>query len=566
MENSNDIKSIDIEERLNPSLTNATVNIVTYTFRMKYGKKYFEKFLTTPHYMSSSHKLQNYWNKTINLIRTKQTNIIELIQTLENSDNIKKSVVFETLSMLLQIIPAIAVNIEVLDPIIIEINKDTLKTASKIVNNFKSSPIRPIIILLLDKNTSSAVIEEILKKLPIDLKVAIHKDSGETEVITVLNNIGADSVEDFMDSYSSQCFCTCCHTKQSILIRDMKESNIVSILSTLLIKCHSYLLQDNKKSAQEDIKYIHSLLTHSYIESDLLKMFTCILSLYNVYATDKGGTSILTAINLSRELNNPLMEAFVDRFAHFIPNTSYKEKSEILLKASEIFNKKNVFDHKIYCINNMLTYSFYSESLDTRKFNDLLGEATSNVPGLAGMSILYNNAGTAELYNRNPDIALIRYKEGLDYARANNRPAQRIGLMGNIIITESLLGIKHDSQYFIRGFNDIINMPNTRNLPFIQANGMMNFLASAIFEKNFEAVKEITTSQNFKEVLIRSLRDNEMGTGSLIEQLNVLLKKSQGHLNFDYLKCPSHHSIISGIRHNYISENGFNPAIGNAWL
>lgn len=82
---------------------------------------------------------------------------------MENSDNIKKSVVFETLSMLLQIIPAIAVNIEVLDPIIIEINKDTLKTASKIVNNFKSSPIRPIIILLLDKNTSSAVIEEILK-------------------------------------------------------------------------------------------------------------------------------------------------------------------------------------------------------------------------------------------------------------------------------------------------------------------------------------------------------------------------------------------------------------------
>ena len=49
----------------------------------------------------------------------------------------------------------------------------------------------------LIKNTSSAVIEEILKKLPIDLKVAIHKDSGETEVITVLNNIGADSVEDF---------------------------------------------------------------------------------------------------------------------------------------------------------------------------------------------------------------------------------------------------------------------------------------------------------------------------------------------------------------------------------
>ena len=63
-----------------------------------------------------------------------------------------------------------------------------------------------------------------------------------------------------------------------------------------------------------------------------------------------------------------------------------KKKSEILLKASEI-SIKNVFDHKIYCINNMLLF-FYSESLDTRKFNDLLGEATSNVPGLAGMSVM----------------------------------------------------------------------------------------------------------------------------------------------------------------------------------
>ena len=52
-------KSIDIEERLNPSLTNATVNIVTYTFRMKYGKNILRNFLITPHYMSSlSHKLR----------------------------------------------------------------------------------------------------------------------------------------------------------------------------------------------------------------------------------------------------------------------------------------------------------------------------------------------------------------------------------------------------------------------------------------------------------------------------------------------------------------------------
>lgn len=561
-----DTSNINIEERLNPRLTNASVNIVTYTFRMKYGKKFFENFLSTPNYMSSSHRLKNFFNKTLNLIRAKQTSITELARNLEKSDNLKKSVIFETLSMLLQIIPAIAVNIDVLDPIIIEINQNTLKTASKIVSNFSSSTVRPIIILLLDKDTSNKVIEEILKKLPVDLRVAIHKDNGETEVISVLNNIGADSVEDFMDSYSSQCFCTCCHTKQSILIRDINERNIVSVLSTLLIKCHSHLLQDNKLSAQKDINYINSLLSSYNIDLDLLKMFTCIVNLYNVYATDTGGASIQTAFNISKELKNPLLEAFVNRFAHFMPNTSYEEKVDILSNASKIFEKKNVLDHKYYCINNMLTYSFYTNSLDIAQFNNLLGDATSNTPGLAGMSILYNNAGTAELYNRNPEMALIRYKEGLDYAKAYNRPAQRIGLMGNIVATESLLGVKHDTSYYIRCFYDIINMPNTKNLPFIQANGLMNFLASAIFEKNFEAVNEITSMPALTLVLKQALSNNTLGNGSLTEQLKVLHKRSEGHLNIENIKCPSQRSITSGIRHDYIYEHGFNPAIGNAWL
>lgn len=533
---------------------------------MKYGKEYFQNFLSTPHYMSSSHKLNNYFHKILNLIRSKQSNIVELIGALDKSDNLKKSVLFETISILLQIIPAIAVNIEILDPIIIEINKDTLKTANKIVNNFKSSPIRPIIILLLDKNTPSNEIKSILKQLPIELKVAIHNDNGETKVITVLNNYGANSVQEFIDLYTSQCFCTCCHTKQDILIKNMNEDNIVNVLTTLLIKCHSHLLQDNKISAQSDIKFINSLLEKSNIDENLSKLFYCILNLYTVYATDKGGKSIHKAIQLSSELQNPLMKAFVGRFAHFIPNTSYSDKVNILLNASKIFSERNILDHKMYCINNMLTYSFYTDSLDISQFNDLLGDATSNVPGLSGMSILYNNTGTAELYNRNPETALVRYKEGLDYAIADNRPAQRIGLMGNIAIAESLLGIKHDTLYYINGFYNIINMPNTRNLPFIQANGFMNLVASAIFEKNFDAVNEITQLTEFTSILQKALSDNIMGTGSLIEQLNVLYPKSKGHLKIDNLKCPPKHSILSGIRYNYIKENGFNPAISNAWL
>ena len=566
MENSINTKSIDIEERLNPKLTNATVNIVTYTFRMKYCNSFFEKYSSTPNYMASPNKLKNYFYKIINLIRSKQVNISDMVKTLEESKNIKKSVIFETLLILWQIIPAIAVNIEILDPIIIEINKNTIRTATKIVNNFKSSPVRPIIILLLDKNTTNEDIVHILKQFPIDLKVAIHKDSGETEVITVLNNIGASNIEDFIDAYSSQCFCTCCHTKQNILIRDMTDDNIVTILSTLLIKCHSNLLQDNKIAAKEDIKYIDTLLKNTNIEPQLLMMFRCIVNLYNVYATDEGGNSICEAVELSKELNNPLVSAFVNRFAHFIPNITYGEKADILSQAAKVFEERNILDHKLYCINNMLTYSFYTNNMDISKFNDLLGEATSNVPGLAGMSILYNNAGTAELYNRDPETALIRYKEGLDYAKANNRPAQRIGLIGNIAISETLLGIKHELSYYIRSIYDIINMPNTSNLPFIQANGLMNVLAAAIYEKNFEAVDEICHNKEFINVLEKALSPGLLGTGSLIEQINILSAKSEGHFKINNLKYPSQRTILAGIRYNYIRENGFNPAIGNAWL
>ena len=560
------MENINIEERLNPQLTDATVNIVTYGFRMKFGKKYFDNFTSTPNYMTSPNKLKEFFHKTLTLIRKKQTNVGELIKTIGKSNNVERNILLEVLSLLSQIIPSIAVNIEIMDPIIIELNKETLKTVGKLVNNFYNSPVRPIIILLLDVNTNSTIISDTLKELPINLRVAIHKDSGETEVVTVIDNSGANNIADFMEAYSSQCFNTCCHTDQSILIKNMNDETTIDVVSALLIKCHSHLLIDNKKAAINDILAIRDLLNKLKLPNYLAQLFNCICSLYAVYATDTGGKNMQQAMELSENINNPLISAFVNRYAHFIPNTTYEEKAIILENASKTFEKKGIIDHKLYCRNNMLTYSFYRDSFDITQFNELIGEATNNAPGLSGMSILYTNVGTAELYNRNPVEALAKYKAGLDYATSNNRPAQRIGLLGNIAITEALLDIDKNDNYYINTINDIINMPNTLTMPFIQANGIMNVLASAFYRNRHYVAKAILLNTDAMKVINKALGDGLLGTGSLVEQIKVLTNLYGDIFDYASIRLPQKSSQLSGIRHNYIKEHGFNPAIGNAWL
>lgn len=178
------------------------------------------------------------------------------------------------IAQLIQIIPSIAVGPEILDPIIIEINKGTLPTVHKVVENFASSPIRPIIILLLDSTSNMNLIPDILKKLPINLRVAIHNDSGETNIVTVLKNDGASDINEFMDCYASQCFSTCANTNQEIILSNADNKDDINLISKLFIKCHSSLLIDNKLDALEDIKAINVKLHNSALQSDV-KIYLC---------------------------------------------------------------------------------------------------------------------------------------------------------------------------------------------------------------------------------------------------------------------------------------------------
>ena len=556
---------IQIEDRFDPNKTGASVNIVTNIFRYKYCTDFLNQYLGTKNYISSGNAIKNFFYRLMYKIQGNQQRIYDNIKELDNCKNLKRSILIKVVAGLIQIIPRLVVGPKILDPIIIEVNENTIPYIHKVVENYISSPIRPIIVLLLSDNYDNQSIEAILKKFPVNLKVAIHDDIGETNVISVLNNSGAGNIDEFIDAYTSQCYNTCGNTNHKIILNDSAGSDLIKI-SNLMVRCHSALLIDNKEIAQRDIAVINSVLQENTLSEDIKMFFDCINSLNNVYATDFGGNSIVKALNISKQLNNNLLKAYVNRYAHFIPNTTYEEKTELLYEAAKAFNKSKIYDHEFYCRNNALTYAFYTDNLEISKYTDLLADAINNTPGLAGLSILYNNAGTAELYNRSPENALKNFKIGLDYATSLNRPAQRIGLIGNIAITESLLGVKYTTEYFINCANDIINMPNTKNLPFIQINGLMNLMSAALYQNNKDAVKIIRENFKFKSILSKALNSKNMGTGSLIKQMNILSKKSNGIIDFSEFVKPAKTTYINGLRADYISEHGFNPAIGNAWL
>ncbi len=146
--------STNIEELLNPNNTNTSVNIVSFGFKMKYCREFIEKYINKPNYISSGKKIKDFFRRTMQSMRKHQDNVDELIRDLEECKSAKRSILLKILAKLIHIIPSIAVGPNILDPIIIEVNKETLTTIHKVVENYIYSPIRPIIILLLDKDSN----------------------------------------------------------------------------------------------------------------------------------------------------------------------------------------------------------------------------------------------------------------------------------------------------------------------------------------------------------------------------------------------------------------------------
>lgn len=194
-------------------------------------------------------------------------------------------------------------------------------------------------------------------------------------------------------------------------------------------------------------------------------------------------------------------------------------------------------DNAIYCKNNILIRQFDYGNIHAKQFSEMLEEAISDVPGLVGMSHIYNNTGIAYMMSAKPDEALNLLDKGLEYANSTDRQVQYFAMLCNKLITKSYYGehiefsdIKH---IFIQIFDGMVR---NDQLPFISARYIMNLLVIAIKE-NRDWGRELLQQYDIIRLFNSGLSSNTLGNGQLLKQLNYLEKS-----------CPN---AISEVNANY---------------
>lgn len=169
----------------------------------------------------------------------------------------------------------------------------------------------------------------------------------------------------------------------------------------------------------------------------LLRSFECILKLFRVFCNDGGQKDINDALSLAQDLNNDILLAHVYRNSFFLNQFSFSQRLQLLDEAYDIFLKNKMEDHAIYCKNNKLVRQFDTNNVSVYDFLSLQEEAVHNVPGMVGMSHIYNNVGVSLLINGYPDGAIEHFNKGLDYAFRPERCIQKVALLTNRAIANS---------------------------------------------------------------------------------------------------------------------------------
>lgn len=545
-----------------------TIYVVEQKFALNRGREYFNQFISSEHFINSNNKIEKHLKKLLRWIQKKIPDVAELTKNVlsaktEPSPGGIVDVVI-SLNKLFTITEHQAVGPDVIDPIIIEEINISSKYIAQLVSLYKESIIQPAIIIILKDNNFKRA-RDLLIKCPHNTNVKFIRNNGETEIYKIINT-GVDNITDFIDAFSTQCFSTCSKTDRQILLNsECEEKNLINQLSPYFFKIRTNLLYDEKPEAITDINYVLNRISMARVTSNntiLLNSLELMAKLNRIYCNDAGGTDINDSLILSKELDIELLKAHVYRFAQFIPNITRDKQKELLQEARNIFLKNNVADHAIYCQNNFLVHSFYTDRINVRQFSELQQQAISDVPGMVGMSIVFNNVGVAYLYKREFADATIFLKKGLDYAK--ERIVQKIGLQSNLLITKACSYTPIEEKE-IRIVLDMVLANFSKDyLPFIAANYITNLLVMAL-EQHYALGKEIFYNAKVRSIISSALTNNILGSGSLTQQL-VIIQSRFPEIDFSIFPMPRQISSISGIRAEFILEKGYNPAIFNAWL
>ncbi len=563
------VSSFSINDYFSEYIEHFTIYVVEQKFAVNQGREYFKQFINNKHFINSNNKMKKHLSKMLSWIQKKIPDISELTKNVISVNTTLSSIglvdVVTSLYKLFMVTEHQAAGPDVIDPIIIEEINISTKYIAQLVTLYKESTLQPTIIIILKDNDFDRA-KNLLSTCPHNTNVKFIRNDGECEIYKIINT-GADSMIDFIDAFSRQCFSTCSKTNRNILLNSEWDKNdIINSLSPHFFKIRTNLLFDEKPEAIGDINYVLNRISMERTESNanitILNSLELVAKLNRIYCKDMGGTDITDVLALSKELDIELLKAYVYRFAQFIPNITRDRQKELLQEADLIFQKNKVEDHAIYCKNNFLVHSFYTERVDTRNFNDLQQRAICNVPGMVGMSIILNNVGVAYLYKKDFAEAITFFKKGLDYSK--ERMVQKIGLQSNFLITRACAYEKIEEKEICMLLDAVLANFSSNYLPFIAANYIMNLLVIAL-EQHHELGKSILKNNKVINILSSALTNNMLGTGTLTRQI-IIIQSRFPNIDFSKFSMPNRISQLSGVREEFIMEKGYNPIIFNAWL
>lgn len=556
----------DIKEFFQEANDVFTIFVVEQRFAVGQGNEYFKSYRGTANFISTEESIKKNINRILFWTQKHIPNIAEIIKMcFFSSKTVSILEVVTELSKLFTIQEHQAAGPEIIDPIIIQEGEISAKSLAQLISLHKSSILCPAIIILLKDNDFERA-KKMLSNCPHGINVKMIRNSGKSEIYKVINR-GVDNIDDFIDAFSNQCFSTCSRTPRKLLLNpEWAENSAIKLYSPSIFKIRTNLLFDEKDEVREDINVLLSNFEDKEVanadQSVILKSFECVLRLFRVYCNDSGGIDLAESEKIAQNMNNDLLLAHVYRYSNLFSDRNSVKKKEQLKYAEAIFRKKSVEDHAIYCMNNRLVNTFYTEYVNIHEFDDMQKEAINNVPGLVGMSIIYNNVGVAYLYNGYAVEALTYFQKGLDYSR--DRIVQNLGLKSNILVAKGYL-YEPISEAEIRILiNSVFDVMGLNRLPFISANYIMNAISIAL-RQHPGLTTDLMQHYPIIDLLQNAFQSNILGSGSLARMI-LKLKMDFPEFKAEKLTYPSNLAPISGIRANFLLNHGYNPIIFNAWL
>jgi len=547
-----------------------TLYVVEQMFVAGRGHDYLCSFKGKPNYIDSDYELNSFLKKILNKIYKTIPNLAGIFENLF----LKKDPVLslkEIVSMIVNLTTPNehqAAGPDVIDPVIIQEGKVSYKKIAYFISLHKESILRPsIIILLKDNNFERA--KHALRECPHGINVKFIRNSGEVNIIRIINP-GADSINDFVDAYSSHCFSTCARTEKSFAFGLMySENSAIERYGLELMRIRSNMLFGDKTMVKDDLDRLIEQITFENSNSSwgnaYLKTFEAVSKLFRLFCNDGGEQDIVDAKKIADELDNDVLKAHVMRNSYFLPKITLGEMNSQMEAAREIFSANNIMDYSIYSENNLLVRQFDSGSLDINRFIDLQAKALYAVPGLVGMSHIINNAGAALLTYGKPEEALSHFKKALDYTIRPERAIQDVAVRSNILIAYSKCYKTIKESEFKLILDKIFGDKSVLNLPFLSARYALNVISVACFQDS-DLGKQLLSQYHVSELIYRALKTHKLGSGQLIIQLKTMLEKYGRIPDLEALAKQTPTLEAKGIRKDYIINTGFNPCSFSTWF